>query len=524
MPDTPAALIAQAAAHVRAGALEDAARFGLAALAQDPRHFDALHLLGWLCSERGQTADAFCYLTRAAAVRPGVAAMQILRGNALVALGRFQEAEAAARGILAVQPDHFDTANNLGIALYQQERNDEAVVVFRALLTKKPDHAPAWFNLAKPLHQLGRLEEAEAALRAALRHAPPTTPPVWIANIVHRLGELLIERDRPEEALALMRDMAARRPDLPGLPWNTSLLLLQLGDYASGWKAYEARWEVKEHDAPRPDASVLDLADIAGKRVLVVSEQGHGDIVQFVRYVPLLADRGATVSVCTYNGLKPLLTSLRGVAGVFGEDEHEPAYDIVTPVCSLPLAFGTTIETVPAEVPYLRADPDRVARWRARLGEKLGPRVGLTWHTTTVSPQRIVRLDDLHAILACPNISFHALQKVIPAEEQAMLPALGLRDHRDDLTDFAETAALIETLDLVITIDTSVAHLAGALGKPVWLMLPHVAEWRWLRVRADSPWYPTARLFRQAAPGDWRGLSVEIATALTQLFPSLASR
>jgi predicted Zn-dependent protease len=522
MPDTPAALIVQASAHVRAGALDEAACCGLEALAQDPAHFDSLHLLGWMCMERRQPADASAYLARAASVRPDVAAMQILRGNALVALRRFKEAEDVARGILAAQPDHIDTRNNLGIALAEQDRHEDAIAVFQALLTDKSDHAPAWFNVAKPLKQLGRLQETEDALRAALHHAPSDTPAIWIENIVNRLGDVLIERDRPEEALTLLRDMGARRSDLPSLSWNISLLLLQLGDYEAGWKAYEARWGIKGHDAPRQDASVPDPAGVAGKRVLIVAEQGHGDIIQFVRYAPLLADRGATVTVATYDGLKPLLSSLRGIKRVIGEDENEPEYDVVTAVGSLPLAFGTTIGTVPAAVPYLHAEPHRVARWREKLGDRTMPRVGLTWYTTTVAPKR-ARLQELGPILACPGIVFHALQKAIPPDEQKMLPAVGLRDHRADLTDFAETAALIENLDLVITIDTAVAHLAGAMGKPVWLMLQHVADWRWLRYRGDSPWYPTARLFRQAAPGDWHGLSVEVATALMRLFPPSVS-
>ena len=522
MPDSPDVLIARAGAHVRAGESDAAAACGLEILRQAPEHFDALHLIGWLCQNRGQLADAYCYLSRAMRLRPADAAVALKLGNVLVALKRFSDAEHVARNILALYPQHIDAANNLGIAQGEQKRDSDAIEAYRMALAWKPDYAPAHFNLGRVLARSGRLTEAEAAFRSALACAPTDTPSERIDDVYAHLLPSLVELDRPEEALTLARPIVSSRQDLPKLAWAYALLLLHVGDYAAGWEAYESRWGVEYQSPSRPNPLVLNLDAIAGKRILVDAEQGHGDIIQFARYAPLLADRGAIVTLSAYDGLKPLLSGLRGIKRVVGEDENEPAHDIATPIGSLPLAFRTTIETVPAEVPYLHAEPHRVAQWREKLGDKTAPRVGLTWHTTTVTPRR-TRLNDLRAILACPNISFHALQKVIPSEELGILPALGLRDHRADLTDFAETAALIDNLDLVITIDTAVAHLAGAMGKPVWLMLQHVADWRWLRYRADSPWYPTARLFRQAAPGDWHGLSVEVATALMRLFPSSVS-
>ena len=497
----------------------------LEALARDPNQFDALHLLGWLCQNRNQPADALGYLSRAARLRPDHPALCINTCNALQALQRFPESETLCRRILAAHPDHADVLNCLGIALAEQGRLDEAIAAYRAVLARKPDHAPAYFNMAKPLAISGRLEEAAAAFRAALAHAPPDTPADRIADILSRLGEVFVELDRPEDALALLRDNSDRCPGHPSLLWNRSLLLLQLGDYVAGWREYEGRWFVRDHDAPRSDATVPDLAEIAGKRVLLTSEQGRGDMIQFIRYAPLLAERGATVSLSTYDDLVPLVTGMAGVARVIGEDQYEPAYDIVTPVMSLPLAFGTTTESIPARVPYLRADPDRVARWRSRFGGDSAPRVGLCWYSTNPGPRRATQLETLRPLLGCSTVTFHAIQKqILPTDEAIMRREGRPRDHRAELSDFAETAALIEALDLVIAIDTAVAHLAGALGKPVWIMLPYVAEWRWLRHRDDSPWYPTARLFRQPAPGDWDGLAEQIAKALTLRFPPLASR
>ncbi len=519
MPGTPDALIAQAAVYYRAGAFDAAAQCGLAIVAQAPEHFDALHLLGVLCLNRGQAADAVCYLTRAARLQPDHEQMNVNLGNAWSALKLFPRAEDASRQLVATHPHNLDAWNNLGFALGQQHRDEEAIAVLRTALAYKPDFAPASFNMGKSLTALGRLDEAVAAFRTALRFAPPDTSAERIGDIISELGRVLVELDRPEEALALLQGELARHPGLLDLVWNMSLLHLQLGDYTSGWRGYESRWQVKDHDKPRPDATIPDIAAIAGKRILVTGEQGRGDVIQFVRYAPLLAERGASVYLGVYDDLIPLLSGMPGVARVMGEDEQEPAYDIVTPLLSLPLAFGTKVETIPAGVPYLRADPDRVVKWKLRLGTERGPRVGLTWSSGNPGATRATRLEAMRPLLSCANVSFHALQKELNSTDLEFLRRGGrVQDHRAALTDYAETAALIEALDLVVTIDTGVAHLAGALGKPVWIMLPYVAEWRWLRHREDSPWYPTARLFRQAAPGDWDGLAARVAVALMERY------
>ena len=515
MPGTPETRIARAAVHYGAGEYDAAARCALDIVAQSPEHFDALHLLGVLCLDRGLPADAANYLERAARLQPNNPLLNLNRGNAWLALKLFSRATAASRHILALDPGHVAARNNLGIALGNQEQPEEAIEAYRIALTHQPDYAPAHFNMAKSLMVLGRLGEAEASYRAALRHLPPTAPRNRISDIVSDLGRVLTEQDRPQEALALFLGEQTRLGEPLDLGWYESLLYLQLGDYEAGWRGYESRWQVAAHDKPRADATVPDIAAVAGKRILLLPEQGRGDIVQFARYAPLLAERGAIVHLSVYDDLKPLLSSLPGVAGIYGEDELEPAYDIVTPLLSLPLAFGTTIATIPVKVPYLQADPARVALWRARLDGEPRPRIGLTWSSTNPGAGRMTRLEVLRPLLDHPNASFHALQKEISDVDLDFMRVDGrVLDHRLELTDFAETAALIEALDLVITIDTAVAHVAGALGKPVWIMLPHVAEWRWLRHRTDSPWYPTARLFRQPAPGDWGGLVGRIAAAL----------
>lgn len=517
-PDSPDVLIARAVVHYRAGEFEAAAQCGLDIVAHVPEHFDGLHLLGVLCLNRGQGADAACYLARAARLHPDNPQMNINFGNVWMALKLFSRAEEVSRRVVASYPKNADASFNLAAALQGQHRESEALEVLRTALIHTPNNVPLHFAMARSLQALGRLEEAAASFRTALTNAPSSTAPDRIVDILTGLGGVLVELDRPEEALALFADEQARRSEPLDLAWNTSLLHLQLGDYTAGWRGYESRWQVKDHDKPRSDATVPDLAGIRGKTILLMEEQGRGDVIQFVRYAPLLAELGATVYLSVYDDLKRLLTAMPGIAGVHGEDEHEPSYDIVTTTMSLPLAFRTTIETIPSRVPYIRAAPDRVAEWKVKLGTTPNLRAGLAWSSTNPGAARSMALNILRPLLDCASVAFHSLQKELNVTDLEFLRQDGrVLDHRAALTDFAETAALIEALDIVITIDTGVAHLAGAMGKPVWLMLPHVAEWRWLRHREDSPWYPTARLFRQSSRGDWDGVVARVAAALNQL-------
>ena len=517
MPDSPDVLLERAARYYQARAFEAAASCALLILAQDAAHFDALHLLGVLSLNKGQNADAVGYLTRAARLRPDDGAIPFALGNAFAALHLHEQAIAAYRRA----PANEQVLNNLGAALRHAGRTGEAIETFRRVLARQPHFAPAWFNLGESLAAAEQWEEAVTAFRAALTHAAPDTAAERLARIAIALGNALVELDRVEAARAACEAMRTRFPDNPALIWHAGLAALHLGDYRSGWRDYEARFLVPGHDPPRADASMPDISALAGKRVLLLGEQGRGDVLQFVRYAPLLAERGATVHLSVTDDLKPLLSGMDGVSTVIGEDEAEPPYDIVTPVMSLPHAFGTTLETVPNRVPYLRAPASRISAWRDRLAAVAALHVGLCWASTNPGPRRGTDLETLRPLLDCPGVRIHALQKAIPDGDRACLhrhPAV--QDHSADLTDFAETAALIEALDLVISIDTAVAHLAGGLGKPVWIMLPHVAEWRWLRGRGGSPWYPSARLFRQPAPGDWAGLTDAIATALSRAVAS----
>jgi tetratricopeptide (TPR) repeat protein len=511
-----------AARYYRTGQQGEAERCCREVIAEAPRHFDALHLLGVLELDRKKYAEAIEWLTRAAELLPDNARVHYHIGNAFLELKRYEEAEAVFRRAVALDANDSSAHNNLGNALAGQQRHEEAVECFRQTLTLAPSHARAQYNLGRSLAALDRLEEAMQSFEAALANRETKAAPDRLADVYGSISELLVGQGRYDEAFAVCQTMAAFRPT--AAEWNESLYLLLLGRYAEGWHKYEARWGVADHDAPRADAQVPDLASVAGKRVFLFSEQGRGDIIQFARYAPMLAARGARVMLQVYPEIVPLLATLDGVEAVIGSDEPEPAYDIATPLLSLPLAFGTELATIPGDVPYLRVLPERVAAWRKRLGRRRGRRIGLAWSGALEHQgdrHRSIALERLAPLLAVAGCEFHSVQKDVRTRDREWLGRV--HDHGEDTRDLADTAALISLMDLVISVDTAPAHVAGALAKPVWVMLPFSADWRWLLERDDSPWYPTARLFRQKRRGDWDGVVAEVARAISAL-PARARR
>jgi hypothetical protein len=364
-------------------------------------------------------------------------------------------------------------------------------------------------------HELGRYEEAVASYRQALALKPDHV------DAHNNLGLSLRDLNRHEEALPCFEIAQAIKPDHVDAHVNEALVRLALGDYASGWKKYAWRLLTANFSKgkKRPAQPLwLDQWDIAGKTVLLHGEQGLGDTIQFARYVPLVAQRGARIILAVQRPLTALMVTLAGASIVRGQGEPVPPFDGFCPLPTLPLVFRTSVETIPADVPYLSAPADRLAKWRPVVDALPRPRVGLMW-TRGPSPhdRRSLPLRLLLPLLELPDIQFVALQKELPDGEAALFASAGVPFLGEHLTDLADTAAIIAMLDLVITIDTSIVHVAGALGKPTWVLLPFSADWRWLRQRNDSPWYPTARLFRQAAPGDWQSVVNQVATALREL-------
>ena len=470
-----------------------------------------------LHQQRGDPEAAIAPLSRAAALAPDSARIPYHLGNALLATDRAAEAEAAFRRALALDPALLEARNNLGNALRRQHRLPGALDTYRAVLARQPDFAPALYNMGLALAECGEFPAAIDCYRSVLARPPRPDEIARYADVQEALSGALVEMGRHADAVAACRVWQRLDPGNWRAEWNESLSLLALGRYAEGWVKYEQRWnlpEARAHLAGADPPAVPARASLFGKHVLLRAEQGLGDVIQFARYAPLLAPLVGSLSLQVYPELRTLLGRMPGIATAVGMDDPPPAHDAVLSVLSLPLLFATTLQTIPARVPYLAPRATAVAAWRARLG---GParHVGLCWWGSEHSRRSAIPLPALAPLLRLPGLRFHSLQPAIAPEHRAWLAANPLlAEHGAQLVDFDATAALVAALDLVITIDTSVAHLAGALGRPSWILLRHSADWRWLRDRDDSPWYPTARLFRQGPDRSWDAVIATVRDAL----------
>jgi len=471
---------------------------------------------GVILHELGRHREALASFERALALKPAYAEAWVNRGNALDTLARPQEALACYERATALRPDLAAAHFNLGNALCAAGRREDALESYARALALKSDYAVAWNNRANVLRELGRSEEALAHYERAL-----TLKPDYADALLNR-GIVLSALNRHEEAEACYTRVLTLLPGHAEAHYCVSLHRLLTGDFARGWEAYEWRWRVHDAEALPPYAPPLWLGqeNLAGKTILLHAEQGYGDTLQFCRYAAPVAALGARVILVVQPPLKSLLSRLAGPVQVLAAGETLPPSDYHCPLMSLPLAFHTDLQSIPGRAPYLTADPARVAAWRARLGAAAAPRVGLAWSgrpTHRNDAQRSIPLAAFAALLEA-GMTFVSLQKELRKEDQATLAAVpGLTHFGEGLQDYDDTAALIDYLDLVIAVDTSVAHLAGALGKPVWILLPSNPDWRWLLEREDSPWYPTARLFRQTRMGDWGSVIRRVIETLRDL-------
>ena len=505
----------QAFGSFQEGDLDRTERLCAGILEYRPRDFDALHLLGMLNFQRRRLAEALRFLSEALKIdSSSVDAMSNL-GLALDATGRHEEAIASYRTALRLAPDHPEILYNLANACLELGRFDEALSAYDRVLAVQPLHVGALVNRGNALQRLNRPVPAIANYDEALA-AMPGHPQI-LTNRGHALRRL----DRPIEALADFQAAIAAKADFPEAHFEAAMTWLTLGDFAAGWKAYEWRWQTGAFARSRRAFQVplwLGEQPLAGRTILLHAEQGFGDTLQFIRYASLLAGRGARVIAEVQAELQPLLSQLDGITVVASGDPL-PAFDLHCPMLSLPLAFGTRLESIPAAVPYLAAPGERLALWRDRLppGRR---RAGFVWSgqpTHKNDANRSIALARLAALFEDPPIDCVSLQTELRGTDQEMLHALPKLVHLGgDLRDFADTAAVISLLDIVISVDTAVAHLAGALGKPVVILLPYAADFRWMRDRGDSPWYPTAELFRQPAFGDWDSVIARVRQRLRQ--------
>jgi tetratricopeptide (TPR) repeat protein len=514
-PDHPGALRQLGIARLQQGDFEDALRLIRRALDQDPDCCEARVNFGVALHALNRPAEALEHFEKAIALEPERADAHYNLGRALQLLKRAAEALECYRRVLALKPGYAEAHNNLGNVLLALSRPVEAVASFESALALRPDYADAHSNLGIAFHTLDRYDESLASYARALALRPDH------ADAHNNLGLALRDMNRHAEAIACFERAQAVQPDMVDAQVNESLARLALGDFDAGWKKYQwRRLTASFHRRKSPRPLWLGNWDLAGKTILLHGEQGLGDTLQFSRYVPLVARLGAQVILAVQRPLAPLLAGLAGVSILRAQGDAIPPYDCYCPLPSLPLAFGTTVDTIPAAVPYIGVPADRVAKWRPVTEAIRGPRIGLMWAGNLAHPnrRRWIALRDLLPLTQMHDLHFVALQRELPEGDTPLLESarvptfLGERQ-----ADLADTAALIAGLDLVITVDTAIAHLAGALGKPVWVLLPFSADWRWLRHRGDSPWYPTARLFRQPALGDWASLVTQVEAALRQL-------
>jgi tetratricopeptide (TPR) repeat protein len=483
--------------------------------------------LGRLAQERGYPAEAERAYRAVLALRPDHAVAWNNLGNALRDLGRRDEAVAALRTAWGLDPFYAEAYFNLGVLLHHEAALSAAAPAYRHALATRPDFAEAATNLGAALLDLGQGDDALVWQQRALAIAPDSPR----AHVNH--GVVLYGMGRTGDAIAAFREALRRAPDHAQAHVNLAHALLMAGRFGEGWREYEWRWRGGIPDLhPRPfDRPRWRGEPLAGRTLLLHAEQGLGDTLQFIRYAPLLAARGARVIVEAPQSLCRLLTTVPGVTSVVATGQPLPPFDWHLPLMSAPGACDTTPERIPAGGPYLSADPALRAAWHERLAQSLPPvpRVGLVWagaprqhdpRLSAADSRRSIPPALLGPLLATSGVAFVSLQKGRAAADLAGRD-LPIFDATDQLSDFADTAALVDALDLVISVDTSVAHLAGALGKPVWILSRFDGCWRWQTGRSDSPWYPTARLYRQTAPGDWPGV---IARVAADLFPWSADR
>ncbi|OYD81072.1 tetratricopeptide repeat protein [Azospirillum brasilense] len=575
--------------HHQSGRLAEAATLYGRILEADPEQPDAAQFLGVLHAQTGRPADGVRLLRRALALRPDSAsgqsnlagALQTMgdaagaeagyaralrldplladahasRAGALRDLNRVPEAARSAQRALALLPASADALVNLaetalaerrageaerlagraaalapgspaaqmmlGSSCAAQKRWDAAEAAYRAALDLAPGYGAAWGNLGSLLAGQGRFDEALEAFAMAEGRGF-SGPSLWSAR-----GGALLAMARPVEALADFDRVLEARPGDAGMRWNRGFARLLAGDYDGGWPEFDWRRHDSRAEPPwrRFAQPTWTGGDIAGRTILLYAEQGLGDTLQFARYVPLVAERGARVILEVQRPLINALSDLPGVERLVARGDPLPDFDLECPLMSLPRAFGTRLGEVPTAVPYLQPDPQRAAAWSERLADGPGLRVGLVWAGNPRFPGdalRSPRLAGLRPVLDVPGVRFFGLQMGPGREDlEGMAMPPSFMDLGPEIADFADTAAIMANLDLVISSCTGPAHLAGALGVPVWVVLPLSPDWRWLLGREDSPWYPTARLFRQTRVGDWAEVAGRVADALRAM--SLAS-
>lgn len=494
------------------------------ALALDPAHADAHYNYGITLHEQGDLERASTAYRCALAENPAHPESWNNLGVVLKTQGMLEEAQQCYATVLSYQPNHVTALFNMGVLHADAMRFEEALSCYRRTLEVQPDYIDAIFNMGVVYRSQGALQEAAGRFERASVLRPDNHAAFQnLGAVQYELGHFDVARASYARALTLS-------PDHPEIRYSLGLIALAEGNYTQGWEEYEWRWLGAESSRRHRRDFLQPLwqgQDLAGKTILLHAEQGLGDTLQFVRYVPLVVQKGGRIILECQAPLARLLRSIPGADTVICRGDPLPPFDWHCPLMSLPRAFGTTLDTIPARQPYLAADALNVQDWKTRLGQKSALRVGLVWagnprhfsvQLSQIDRRRSVRLAQFGPLSRFKGVEWVSLQVgEAVSEMEDRSHGLNLRDFTTHLRDFEDTAALVANLDLVISIDTSVVHLAGALGIPVWLLSRYDACWRWLRERDDSPWYPCMRIFRQPSPGDWASVIDNVADMLVEL-------
>ncbi len=514
MRPTISALLNTAQSHFNAGRLDEAAAALKSIIETNPAHGEALEGLAYIAANQHDHMLAVHYFDTALDNLPPLAGRFHDAALSHQAVGNHARATQLFEQALKLLPGNIESMHGAALSLTVLNENERALSLFERAGRLDAKSWQIQYNMGRALGLLGRLDEEVAAYRRAIQ-LNPNCVPAYV-----NLGVALRDLHRFDDAIKMFKKAIQIDPDSASARTNRAQLNLLLGEFEHGWREYEWRWRDGGQQHEFGDRMWTGDASLAGKTLLVHAEQGFGDTIQFVRYIGLLEGRGARVVLRVQDSLLSLLGGLQGVDELIGESHDVPVFDYHCPLLSLPHVLKTGAVIPPAAIPYRQGDttPFPFPTESLRVGIAWS---GSTWHVNDRS--RSVPLAELSDLFEL-DASFVSLQKEVRETDRAAFSAVGLLDLSDQLKSFADTAVLIDSLDLVITVDTAVAHLAGALGKPVWLMLPYTPDWRWQMNRSDTPWYPTMTLFRQHARGDWSAVRAKVSNALAEFIDNRKRR
>ncbi len=518
---TPSSLneqLNQALSLHQQGLLNEAEPLYQAALQIEPDNPTTLNMLGTLWMQKGLLEQGVSLIQKSLAANPAQPEPLVNMGNAYYLMGKYHECLDACNQALSYLPGYPLAFNIRGNALNALDRLDEAAASYEQAIASAPDFVEPHYNLGSTYKGMQRYAEAIQCFTNAIRLQP------GLAEAHNNLGVCFQDTNACREAIQSYDQAIRLNPDFIEASWNKALMKLLLGEYAEGWQLYESGWKGDEpfRGQPRIYPQPLWLGDesIAGKTLLLHAEQGLGDTIQFCRYALMAKDEGAKVVLAVQPSLVPLLQTLDTDITVIDLGQPLPPFDLHCPLMSLPLAFKTTLETIPKNTPYLFPLPQYQKKWRGKIGHSGVPTIGIVWSGTPKDENdhnRSIPFDLLNPLLGMP-FEFHCLQKELSFVDKVKLSAYpNVHIHAAEIGSFADTAALVSDMDLVISVDTSVAHLAGAMDKTVWVLLPFAPDFRWLLERQDSPWYPSARLYRQPAISAWPAVIKQVCEELQAL-------